>query len=98
MNCGAGQSGEHGCLQYLPYVWEMRSEEVLGYIAKQTPINEMYVTLIVVQKWLNSGYDVADIALFWNQGNNGPCIKGTNDKGVEYNSCEYREQVLAYYN
>lgn len=71
--------------------------EVLGYIAPQTPINEEYVTLVVIQKWLDSGHDVRDIALFWNQGNNGPCIKGINELGVPYDSCEYQATVLAYY-
>lgn len=97
LNCGRGSSGENGCFQYLPTTWVDRSIEVLGYVAPQTKINEKYVTLIVVQSWLNEGYSVGDVALKWNQGNTGPCIAGTNSDGVEYNSCEYREKLLAYY-
>lgn len=96
-NCGAGRSGERGCLQYLPDTWIAFAKEVLGYIPPQSPINEQYVASVMIQKWLNRGHDVDDVARIWNQGNAGPCVTGVNSYNVEYNSCDYQRAVLAYY-
>ncbi len=39
--------------------------------------------------------DEDNVARIWNQGNAGPCVKGTNSKGVKYNSCAYEKKILA---
>lgn len=73
--------------------------DVLGYVAPQTRVNELYVTTVVVQQWLDDGYTVGEIALKWNH----PaalvygCSAGTNSQGVKYDSCEYERSLLAYY-
>lgn len=98
-NCGRGASGEYGCFQYLPSTWEGRSMEVLGYVAPQTRINERYVTTIVVQRWLEEGYSVKEIAYLWNHPRalTDGCSSGINSQGVPWNSCEYARSLLAYY-
>lgn len=98
-NCGRGASGEMGCFQYLSGTWRTRSIEVLGYVAPQTRVNELYVTTVVVQRWINEGLTVNQIALKWNH----PaalvygCSAGVNSLGVPYDSCEYTQVLLAYY-
>ena len=79
----------------MPMTWDYWSERVIGYIAEQTPINELYVALHKIQEHLNAGYDEGDVARIWNQGNAGPCVIGTNSKGVAYNSCLYEKKILA---
>lgn len=79
----------------MPGTWAYWSKHVFGYLEKQTPVNEEYVALNKIQYHLNQGYDEEDIALIWNQGNPSPCKAGTNSKGVAYNSCKYKEMVLA---
>lgn len=98
-NCGRGASGEYGCFQYLPSTWQGRSKEVLGYIAPQTRVNERYVTTIVIQRWLDKGLTVKEIAYKWNHPAalvNG-CSAGTNSQGVPYDSCKYAQSLVAYY-
>jgi hypothetical protein len=98
-DCGRGASGEYGCFQYMPSNWVDKSKEVLGYVAPQTRINEHYVTLVVVQRWLDIGYTVDEIALKWNH----PaalvygCSSGVNSEGVHWDSCEYQQSLLAHY-
>ncbi len=95
-NCNAkGKSGEGGCFQFMPTTWAGWSKRVLGYVAKQTPVNERYVALHKIQHHMDQGHTNGDIFLIWNQGNAGPCKVGTNSKGVKYNSCSYRNNGLA---
>lgn len=79
----------------MPSTWSYWSNRVIGYVAEQTPINERYVALHKIQEHLNAGYGNDDIARIWNQGNAGPCVRGTNSKGVKYDSCAYEKKVLA---
>ncbi len=70
--------------------------DVYGEVREQTLIRQRYVVYRTVEKWLGQGYDADDVARLYNQGDAGPCRKGTNKHGVEYNSCIYERQVLAY--
>jgi hypothetical protein len=90
-----GQSGEGGCLQFLPATWQHYSNEVLGYVAPMTEINEIYVTAKYYEKLLASGRSETEIALFHNQGSFKPCSSGVNKHGVKYDSCHYKKIVLA---
>ena len=92
--CGRGESGEYGCFQFLPGTWELFSKEILGYLAPLTPINEEYVALTKIEEWLRDGHSTIQIALLWNQGNLSKCKSGINSFGVNYNSCEYVNEVL----
>lgn len=95
-NCDAvGASGEKGCTQWMPETWAGWSRQVLGYVAAITPVNERYVALHKLQHHINQGYSDAQIALIWNQGHAGACSAGTNSKGVSYNSCAYRDRIVA---
>lgn len=76
----------------MPKTWAYWSNRVIGEVAQQTPINERYVALHKIQAHLNEGYDEAEIARIWNQGNAGPCSKGINKYGVEYDSCLYERK------
>ena len=89
-----GKSGEGGCFQFMPDTWEGWSKRVLGYVAKQTPVNERFVALNKIQYHLDQGNSDAGIFLIWNQGNAGPCKRGINSKGVPYDSCKYRDNCL----
>jgi len=79
----------------MPGTWAYWSNVAIGYVAKQTPVNERYVALHKIQHHLNQGHDEDNIARIWNQGNAGPCVIGTNNSGVDYNSCAYEKKVLA---
>ncbi len=81
----------------MPYVWNMYSKEILGYTPKQTPVNEEYVVVKKIEKWLNQGLTVGQIALKWNAGGAKTCSKGVNSKGIAYNSCEYVQSVAVNY-
>lgn len=91
-----GASGERGCFQFMKGTWDYWSKHVFGYIEKMTPVNEYYVALHKIQYHINQGYDDGDIARIWNQGNPGPCVRGTNSHGVPYDSCSYERKVLAH--
>lgn len=81
----------------MPARWREESIDILGYVAKQTRATEEYVTLGVIQKLVDKGYNVHQIAQLWNQGNIRPCIAGINEHGAEYDSCDHqRKVVLAY--
>lgn len=95
MDCElTGLSGEKGCFQFLPSTWEAYSKEVLGYIAEQTPENEVIIAHWKIKNWLEKGYSDREIFLIWNQGNSGPCKSGVNRHGVAYDSCAYAEKAL----
>lgn len=95
-NCDArGKSGEQGCLQYLPSTWAMWSKEVLGYVPEMTKTNELYVATKKIQRWMDSGYDVEEIACLWNSGT--PTHKrGVNKYGVPYDTFAYAQAVIKH--
>lgn len=98
-NCNAiGASGEKGCWQYLTSTWNLFSRDVYGEVRHMTKVRERYVTTKKIEAWVKAGYDAGEIAQLWNTGRAGPCIKGTNSKGVEYDSCKYESSVLAILN
>ena len=82
-------------MQYMPATWRAHSMQVYGKVLEKTPEREWYVAVRMIQKWLDEGYSEAQIALIWNQGNPGECHAGTNSKGVPFNSCDYRDKILA---
>ena len=90
-----GGSGEVGCFQYLESTWELYSKIVLGYVAPRTKINERYVTVHMVERWLRKGYTAYEIALIWNSGSTLE-IKGVNEHGEAYDTVAYAQTVLAY--
>lgn len=99
--CGAGQSGESGCFQYLPGTWKAYSMDVVGEVLPHTEANERYVTEQMIQKWLDEGVTERGIFLTWNQGSPtgwGPgtkdCYAGINKWGVAYDSCDYAARGL----
>ena len=74
----------------------MWSIEHIGYVAPQTPTNEMYVGVLQVQKWLERGYTEKDVFLSWNAGS--PVErKGINKWGIKFDSGLYARKALAYY-
>ncbi len=92
--CGRGKSGELGCYQFLPETWALFSKEVIGYLAPLTPVNEEYVAVNKIEQWLRDGHTIKQIALLWNQGHTSRCKSGVNEFGVEFDSCEYVNEVL----
>lgn len=97
IQCGRGESGELGCYQFLPTTWCLYSKEIIGYCARQTPINEEFVVMMMIEKWLRDDFTVEQIALMWNQGHLAQCSSGINEFGVPYDSCEYFKEMLKHY-
>lgn len=90
-----GKSEEIGCFQYLDSTYKLFAKEVLGYIPKRSYINERYVAVIKVNRWLKQGYTAYQIGLIWNGGE--PVEKkGVNKHGQEYDSAQYSRRVLSY--
>lgn len=91
-----GASGEVGCYQYLDSTYRDYAKKVLGYVPRRSYINERYVAVLMIQKWLNQGYSVYEIGLIWN-GGEAKEKKGINSHGQEYDSARYARTVVAYY-
>lgn len=72
--------------------------KVYGKVLDKTPDREWYVATRMIEQWLKDGYNETQIALIWNQGNPGACHAGTNSQGVKFDSCAYKNQVLALLN
>lgn len=83
-------------MQYLPSTWRAHSVLVYGEVREMTDVRERFVATKIVERWVNAGYNAAQIALMWNQGHAGQCKSGVNKYGVKYDSCGYRDAVLAY--
>lgn len=85
----------------MPKTWSGVSREILGKVVPQTPINEEYVAIKKIQQLLNEGKKEKEIALIWNGslgGSERPIIKkGTNKKGVKYDTLAYSLKVMTAY-
>ena len=94
-NCNAvGKSGETGCTQHMPASWRNHSTIVLGYVAKQTPINEKYVVAHIIQRWMDQGLTDYQIGLKYNGGEVKE-KKGVNQFGAAYDTAAYARKLLA---
>lgn len=62
-----------------------------------TDETEEEVALYKIQTHLDQGYSAKEVALIWNQGNNGPCKSGYNSQGVWYDSCAYVAKFAVLY-
>lgn len=91
-----GQSGEKGALQYLESTWKVHARNVLGYVPEFTETNEMYVAAKTIEKMLDAGMSVRQVALVWNSGQT-KCIKGINRHGAAYDNCAYANLVQHAY-
>lgn len=83
-------------MQFLPSTWRLFSNIVYGEVKEMTPERERYVATKIIQSWLDEGLSPAQIALRWNQGHEGQCKAGINKHGVAYDSCAYKNKVLAH--
>ena len=90
-----GRSKERGCYQYVESTWRLYSKEVLGYVAPRTEVNEEYVAVLKVHKWLLQGYTEKEVALMWNGGNT-TVKQGVNKYGVPYDTGAYARKVLTH--
>jgi len=80
----------------MPSSWTYWSTVAVGYVAPQNNENQHYVALYKIQYHLNQGYNEAEVALIWNQGNASACKSGVNSHGVPFNSCAYQQKILAH--
>lgn len=96
-----GDSGEFGEWQFMPGTWDGVATEIVGSSVPQTPVNERYVAVKKIQKLLDEGKTEREIALIWNTslgGSERPFEKrGTNKKGVRYDSVAYALKVMTAY-
>ena len=80
----------------MPRTWEAHSRLVYGEVLPMTAERESFVVHVLFGIWLAEGLTEADIALRWNQGTHTrPCSSGINRFGVRYDSCGYKQKVLA---
>lgn len=80
----------------MPNTWVRYAREILGYVPERTYINERYVVVKKVEKWLKAGYTPYEIGLIWNGGE--PREKrGVNEHGIPYDTAAYARIVLATY-
>lgn len=85
----------------MPDTWVGVSKEITGKVLPQSPLNEEYVAVKKIQKLLNEGHTEREVALIWNGslgGSEQPIEKkGTNSKGVKYDTKLYAFKVLTAY-
>lgn len=85
----------------MPDTWVLVSKEIEGEVIPQTPVNERYISAMKIQKLLDEGKTEREIALIWNTslaGSEKPLEKkGTNKKGVKYDSVSYSLKVMTAY-
>jgi len=98
-NCHSieGKSAELGCYQYQQPTWEYYANIVLGYVPPRTYINERYVAVQMIQRWLNQGYTPYEIGLKWN-GGEAKEKSGVNRYGQKFDTAVYGRKLLAYLN
>lgn len=106
----AGKTGElKSIYQFTPGTWKIYAKEALGDPnAPLTADNETKVVVHKVQKWLDKGYNVKQMASMWNAGeddpdaytgkfSNGNSSVGVNQKyGVPFNVPKYADGVANY--
>jgi hypothetical protein len=102
-NPNAGQSGEaKSVFQFMPDTWKLYAKQVLG--DENAPMdfkNESLVAYSKVNNWLNEGHSTEQIASMWNAGEQRPDaykqgFKGTNTKGVSFDTPAYAKKVVNY--
>jgi uncharacterized protein YydD (DUF2326 family) len=86
----------------MPNTWIVVSKEIEGKVIPQTPVNEHYIATMKIQKLLNEGKTPEQVAKIWNGSLGGSekaiSKKGTNKKGVKYDTVAYAQKVLTNYN
>lgn len=84
-------------MQFMRATYVAYAQQVYGEYREMTPEREWYVAVMMIDGWLNRGYDVGAVARTWNQGNTGPCVRGVNKHNVPYDSCAYQVAVVKNY-
>lgn len=100
----AGKTGEmKSIFQFTPGTWKLYAKQVLG--DENAPLNndnEVNVVARKVEKWIDGGMTVGQIASMWNAGESKPNAykenwKGVNEKyGVSYDTPAYAKKVMDY--
>lgn len=80
----------------MPSTWKGLSQKHLGYVARQSQTNEMYVATLEIEEWLEEGVSERVVFLRWN-GGDGVEKSGVNQHGIAYNTVVYADKALAYY-
>lgn len=99
-----GKSGEYGAYQFMPDTWKAYSKEagVNANLDQATPEQQNQVAYTKIKQWKDQGYNPGQIASMWNAGPGRPDAyltghKGTNDKGVAFDTQSYATRVAQYY-
>lgn len=99
-----GKSGEWGAYQFTPATWTAYAQEtgVNAPFGAATPDQQNEVAYKMIKKWKDQGYNVGQIASMWNAGGGRPDAylqnhRGTNSKGVEYDTPAYASKVAEAY-
>lgn len=93
-----GRDKEVSCFQFLPSTYKAYSIQVLGYVADLTPVNAEYIATVKMEQ-MSKKYSPNQIFLKWNAGEGATqCSQGINKNGIPFNSCEYINKAMNYYN
>jgi len=99
-----GQSGEKGAYQFMPETWTSYSKQagINAPLEQATLEQQNQVAYHKVKQWKDRGYNPGQIASMWNAGEGKPNAykenyRGTNEKGVAYDTPKYAQQVAEVY-
>lgn len=98
-----GQSGEFGAYQFMPSTYKLYAKKYLGDENAQPSMeNQNKIAYSFVKEKKESGFNPAQIASMWNAGEGRPNAyrenwRGTNSKGVSYDTPAYAAKVSKYY-
>jgi hypothetical protein len=94
-----GKSGEYGAYQFRKSTWNYWCNKTIGYeIDIKIPSNQDVIAGQKVRYLIDKGYNVNEIASFWNSGKIAYQSKGVNRYGVRYNVSNYVMKFNTIYN
>jgi hypothetical protein len=93
-----GSSGEYGAWQVMPKTWERWCDYYFKEQLEMTPFNQELVVWLRVERLVDKGYCVKQIASIWNSGSpNWQGKKGVNWLGIRYDTPHHVKKVYKNY-
>lgn len=99
-----GKTGEYGAYQFMGPTWNAMSSKfgINVPLEQATPQQQNEVAYKQIKEWKDAGHNVGQIASMWNAGPGNPDAylngnKGTNSKGVGFDTGLYAQRVATTY-
>jgi len=92
-----GGSGERGAYQFTRSTWTLYSYKYFGELLPMTPENQDEVARRKIEELVDKGFELSEIAAFWNSGRVGWMGEGINSYGVFYSVPNYVRKFLEIY-